>query len=89
MSFDRRRVSLPLSACQASLSAALVESDALEKKYTIKRKALEMLPNAAESIKQLQSICAQSAQRLMQVRGASRASQSESERVRVSQSGSE
>ena len=52
---------------EAELAGSAVESDELEKRYLVKRKALEMLPNAADNVAQLQTICGESAQRLMEV----------------------
>jgi len=52
---------------ESDLSAMLAESEFLEKDVVLKRKTLEMLPSASENIGKLQSICAASAKRLMQL----------------------
>ena len=47
------------------VSALQQEGEALEKEIILKRKTLEMLPSAADNIGKLQTICANSAKRLM------------------------
>lgn len=52
---------------ESELAALLTEGEQLEKEIIIKRKVLEMLPNAAENISKLQGICGANAKRLMQL----------------------
>lgn len=47
------------------VNALQQEGEALEKEIILKRKTLEMLPSAADNIGKLQTICANSAKRLM------------------------
>lgn len=47
------------------VNALQQEGEALEREIVLKRKTLEMLPSAADNIGKLQSICANSAKRLM------------------------
>ena len=64
---ERAMVEARIRQLEAELAGSAVESDELEKRYLVKRKALEMLPNAADNVAQLQTICGESAQRLMEV----------------------
>ena len=48
-----------------AVNALQQEGEALEKEIILKRKTLEMLPSAADNIGKLQTICANSAKRLM------------------------
>ena len=48
---------------ESSLTELLAEAEGLEKAYLVKKKVLEMLPDAANNIRKLQGICAASAQR--------------------------
>ena len=52
---------------ESDISSMLAEGENLEKEITLKRKTLEMLPSAADNISKLQTICAGSAKRLMQL----------------------
>ena len=50
---------------ESELAALLSEVEHLERELTVKKKTLEMLPQAVENIAKLQSICAVSSKRLM------------------------
>ena len=50
---------------EAALGQALSETDKLEKAYMVKKKSIEMLPDAANNLVKLQGICGKTAQRLM------------------------
>ena len=58
---------MKLRLVDGDLKALMAESDVLEKEILLKRKILEMLPNAAENIEKLQNICAASGKRLMEL----------------------
>ena len=58
---------LRLRLIDGDLSQLMTESASLEKEILLKRKILEMLPNAAENIEKLQGICAASGKRLMEL----------------------
>jgi chromosome segregation ATPase len=52
---------------ESQLAAALAKTDELEKEYLIRKKALEMLPDANNHIAKLQDICGKSAERLVEL----------------------
>ena len=52
---------------EARLVAAAARKEALEQEYLVKKKTLEMLPDATENLRKLQGICAESAKKLMEL----------------------
>ena len=52
---------------KSELAKLLAESEGLERSYLVKKKVLEMLPDAAENIRKLQEICSGAAQRLVKL----------------------
>ena len=50
---------------EASVSAALALTGGLEKAYLVKKKSIEMLPDAANNLAKLQGFCASRAKQIM------------------------
>jgi hypothetical protein len=66
---ERQNISLTLKCrqCELELKKLLSESEALESEVLLKRKTLEMLPNAQEHILKLQSVCDKRSSRLIEL----------------------